>query len=173
MSEAHSHVPKYAGINGDRLRWAITATATIGFLLFGYDQGVMSGIVSLQILALLTKANQLPSKDYRRPFQQRFPRNRWYRRVSLNYPRNRYFRLRAWVFCWCNCSIAVWRTSRTKKSYSYWRHYHDLWYYYSSYGLYGQVGTRPVHHRPYCYCMFHPSDLPYAVRTCNTDAYVS
>lgn len=47
LSVAHAHVPKYAGLNGDRLRWAITGTATIGFLLFGYDQGVMSGIVSL------------------------------------------------------------------------------------------------------------------------------
>lgn len=39
-------VPTYAGISGAKLRWAITATATIGFLLFGYDQGVMSGIIT-------------------------------------------------------------------------------------------------------------------------------
>lgn len=44
---------KYAGLSGDSLRWAITATATIGFLLFGYDQGVMSGIVSSLSLSLI------------------------------------------------------------------------------------------------------------------------
>ncbi|KAJ7586975.1 general substrate transporter, partial [Mycena floridula] len=38
--------PKYLGLNGDRLIHAITCTATCAFLLFGYDQGVMSGIIS-------------------------------------------------------------------------------------------------------------------------------
>jgi hypothetical protein len=45
-----SVVPTYAGLSGQKLRFAITATATIGFLLFGYDQGVMSGIVSSEYL---------------------------------------------------------------------------------------------------------------------------
>ncbi|TRM55231.1 hypothetical protein BD626DRAFT_579016 [Schizophyllum amplum] len=39
-------VPHYMGLSGDRLIMMITAIATCGFLLFGYDQGVMSGIVS-------------------------------------------------------------------------------------------------------------------------------
>ncbi|KAF8539588.1 general substrate transporter [Trichophaea hybrida] len=43
---ADSAVPTYAGLSGQKLRFAITATATIGFLLFGYDQGVMSGIIT-------------------------------------------------------------------------------------------------------------------------------
>ncbi|THV03362.1 general substrate transporter [Dendrothele bispora CBS 962.96] len=39
-------VPHYMGLSGDRLLHAITFTATCSFLLFGYDQGVMSGIIS-------------------------------------------------------------------------------------------------------------------------------
>ncbi|THH16488.1 hypothetical protein EW146_g4147 [Bondarzewia mesenterica] len=39
-------VPSYLGLSGDRLIFAITVTATCGFGLFGYDQGVMSGIIS-------------------------------------------------------------------------------------------------------------------------------
>jgi len=37
---------KYAGLNGNALLYAIVATATTGFSLFGYDQGLMSGIIS-------------------------------------------------------------------------------------------------------------------------------
>ncbi|KAJ5928723.1 hypothetical protein N7466_007679 [Penicillium verhagenii] len=33
-------------LTGTSLQWAITATAGSGFLLFGYDQGVMSGLLS-------------------------------------------------------------------------------------------------------------------------------
>ncbi|KAF8881539.1 general substrate transporter [Mucidula mucida] len=39
-------IPHYMGFTGERLLNAITITATLGFLLFGYDQGVMSGIIS-------------------------------------------------------------------------------------------------------------------------------
>ncbi|KIY47779.1 general substrate transporter [Fistulina hepatica ATCC 64428] len=39
-------VPHYMGLCGDPLIFAITVTATCAFLLFGYDQGVMSGIIS-------------------------------------------------------------------------------------------------------------------------------
>ncbi|KAL1963260.1 hypothetical protein VTN77DRAFT_8585 [Rasamsonia byssochlamydoides] len=39
-------VPKYAGMSGKVLSWSISTIATMGFLLFGYDQGVMSGIIS-------------------------------------------------------------------------------------------------------------------------------
>ncbi|ODM15619.1 hypothetical protein SI65_08853 [Aspergillus cristatus] len=38
-------VPSYIGLSGPWLTRAITACATMGFLLFGYDQGVMSGII--------------------------------------------------------------------------------------------------------------------------------
>ncbi|CAI7591579.1 unnamed protein product [Penicillium manginii] len=33
-------------LTGRELAWAITATAGSGFLLFGYDQGVMSGLLT-------------------------------------------------------------------------------------------------------------------------------
>ncbi|XDG04915.1 hypothetical protein ABKA04_004530 [Annulohypoxylon sp. FPYF3050] len=38
--------PTYWGTSGKRLQNLITAVATTDFLLFGYDQGVMSGIIS-------------------------------------------------------------------------------------------------------------------------------
>ncbi|KAI9372318.1 general substrate transporter [Aspergillus egyptiacus] len=38
--------PTYAGLSGRPLSLAISTVATMGFLLFGYDQGVMSGIIS-------------------------------------------------------------------------------------------------------------------------------
>jgi MFS family permease len=36
----------YMGLSGRPLGLAISTIATTGFLLFGYDQGVMSGIIS-------------------------------------------------------------------------------------------------------------------------------
>ncbi|KAI6082791.1 general substrate transporter [Hypoxylon rubiginosum] len=39
-------VPTYWGASGSKLQKLITAVATTDFLLFGYDQGVMSGIIS-------------------------------------------------------------------------------------------------------------------------------
>ncbi|BGP13476.1 sugar transporter-like protein [Rhodosporidiobolus nylandii] len=41
-------VPSFFGLTGTKLINAITATSTVGFLLFGYDQGVMSGIITGQ-----------------------------------------------------------------------------------------------------------------------------
>ncbi|GAA5892498.1 hypothetical protein JCM8208_005837 [Rhodotorula glutinis] len=41
-----SGIPTYMGANGDRLGALITICAAMGFILFGYDQGVMSGIIS-------------------------------------------------------------------------------------------------------------------------------
>lgn len=38
--------PTYAGMSGKRLSLSISTIGTLGFLLFGYDQGVMSGIIS-------------------------------------------------------------------------------------------------------------------------------
>jgi MFS family permease len=39
-------VPHYAGITGKPLATLVSVIATSGFLLFGYDQGVMSGIIT-------------------------------------------------------------------------------------------------------------------------------
>lgn len=64
-------IPQYAGLSGNKLRHAITATATIGFLLFGYDQGVMSGIVRCPSLSLLLCLVLIEEKDHRRAVQQR------------------------------------------------------------------------------------------------------
>ncbi|GAA5916141.1 sugar porter family MFS transporter [Sporobolomyces salmoneus] len=47
--EAHTNsegIPTYLGCSGNRLITLITATSTIGFLLFGYDQGVMAGLIT-------------------------------------------------------------------------------------------------------------------------------
>lgn len=38
--------PKFMGLTGKPLSLAVSTVATTGFLLFGYDQGVMSGIIS-------------------------------------------------------------------------------------------------------------------------------
>lgn len=40
--------PTFMGLHGRHLSLAISTVATTGFLLFGYDQGVMSGIISAQ-----------------------------------------------------------------------------------------------------------------------------
>ncbi|OCF56236.1 monosaccharide transporter [Kwoniella mangroviensis CBS 10435] len=37
---------KYGGLNGNALLYAVVAIATCGFSLFGYDQGLMSGIIA-------------------------------------------------------------------------------------------------------------------------------
>ncbi|PYI20516.1 general substrate transporter [Aspergillus japonicus CBS 114.51] len=52
--------PTYAGMSGKKLSVSISTIATMGFLLFGYDQGVMSGIISdtaFQDLFTATKGN--------------------------------------------------------------------------------------------------------------------
>jgi MFS family permease len=38
--------PSFMGLSGRSLSWTISAICTDGFLLFGYDQGVMSGIIT-------------------------------------------------------------------------------------------------------------------------------
>ncbi|KAJ5631715.1 Major facilitator superfamily domain general substrate transporter [Penicillium longicatenatum] len=51
-------VPKFAGMSGNMLSRTVTATATMGFLLFGYDQGVMSSIIdSNAFFTLLPQLN--------------------------------------------------------------------------------------------------------------------
>ena len=42
----HGHQHKFVGLHGRKLGMAVSVVATTGFLLFGYDQGVMSGIIS-------------------------------------------------------------------------------------------------------------------------------
>lgn len=46
VSPAGSDHQTYMGLKGRRLGFAISTIATTGFLLFGYDQGVMSGIIT-------------------------------------------------------------------------------------------------------------------------------
>ncbi|GAA6019495.1 hypothetical protein JCM11491_000976 [Sporobolomyces phaffii] len=41
-------VPTYMGACGNKLTWWITVAASCGFGLFGYDQGVMSGIIGAE-----------------------------------------------------------------------------------------------------------------------------
>ena len=38
---------KYLGLKGKHLNWAISIIAGLDFLLFGYDQGVMGGLLTL------------------------------------------------------------------------------------------------------------------------------
>jgi MFS family permease len=44
--ESESGVPTYWGASGRSLQLLVTIVAVTDFLLFGYDQGVMSGIIS-------------------------------------------------------------------------------------------------------------------------------
>lgn len=38
---------KFLGFRGKQLNWAISIIAGLDFLLFGYDQGVMGGLLTL------------------------------------------------------------------------------------------------------------------------------
>lgn len=42
-------VPTYLGLSGNKLTWALTVVSSLGFTLFGYDQGVMSGLISAPV----------------------------------------------------------------------------------------------------------------------------
>ena len=46
VNTANTAMTFYAGLNGRKLGLLISTISTTGFLLFGYDQGVMSGIIS-------------------------------------------------------------------------------------------------------------------------------
>lgn len=39
-------VPSYVGLSGNRLLSAVVMTGTVAFALFGFDQGLMSGIIA-------------------------------------------------------------------------------------------------------------------------------
>lgn len=52
MKIHESNVPHYMGMSGKSLNLALSIVATTGFLLFGYDQGVMSGIIDAPQFAL-------------------------------------------------------------------------------------------------------------------------
>ncbi|KAI8966277.1 general substrate transporter [Daldinia sp. FL1419] len=45
MAEVTGTTPTYMGLQGRKLSMMVSTVATTGFLLFGYDQGVMSGII--------------------------------------------------------------------------------------------------------------------------------
>ncbi|KAI5283754.1 hypothetical protein KEM54_001887 [Ascosphaera aggregata] len=46
MVAADPSAPRFGGLTGQPLSVCITVVATCGFLLFGYDQGIMSGIIT-------------------------------------------------------------------------------------------------------------------------------
>lgn len=48
LNEQNSNkiIPKYLGLSGPKLNTAITLLAGDGFLLFGYDQGVMGSLLT-------------------------------------------------------------------------------------------------------------------------------
>lgn len=57
-------VPTYWGASGRKLQILVTTVATIDFLLFGYDQGVMSGIISSEAFtARFPEVNKDPVYD--------------------------------------------------------------------------------------------------------------
>ena len=64
---------KYGGLNGNALLYAIVATATTGFSLFGYDQGLMSGIIaSRQFNNEFPAVSVYTSPDSRSSFNRHF-----------------------------------------------------------------------------------------------------
>ncbi|CAK7202667.1 hypothetical protein SEUCBS139899_005393 [Sporothrix eucalyptigena] len=46
MASTKDGVPKYMGLSGTPLAYAVSIILTFGFVLVGYDQGVMSGVIS-------------------------------------------------------------------------------------------------------------------------------
>lgn len=50
--------PKYMGLSGRPLSMTVSTVATTGFLLFGFDQGVMSGIISAPAFADMFEATR-------------------------------------------------------------------------------------------------------------------
>lgn len=46
VNEFDLQVPTYLGLKGERLNFAITSICSVGFLLFGYDQGLMGSLLT-------------------------------------------------------------------------------------------------------------------------------
>ncbi|GAA6011496.1 hypothetical protein JCM10207_002639 [Rhodosporidiobolus poonsookiae] len=68
-----SGIPTYMGANGDKLTWLITVAASCGFALFGYDQGVMSGIIaSAQFLEVFPACDPAQQGSYKASVLQAF-----------------------------------------------------------------------------------------------------
>ncbi|KAM0786056.1 hypothetical protein ACM66B_006867 [Microbotryomycetes sp. NB124-2] len=67
------NVPTYMGLSGYNLIWAITVASSFGFGLFGYDQGVMSGIISApQFFDVFPHLNPENVGDYQASVMQAF-----------------------------------------------------------------------------------------------------
>ncbi|KAI5298217.1 Prostaglandin E synthase 3 (Cytosolic) [Ascosphaera pollenicola] len=49
MVAADPSAPRFGGLTGRPLSICVTVVATCGFLLFGYDQGIMSGIITASV----------------------------------------------------------------------------------------------------------------------------
>ncbi len=100
----------YGGLKGNTLLYAIVAIATTGFSLFGYDQGLMSGIiasrqfntefpaVSWVCLVLAPKAEL--STDWLSDPPKGFERC-----SRRNSPRNGHFSLRSRMLLWCHVRL--------------------------------------------------------------------
>ncbi|GAA5973586.1 hypothetical protein JCM11641_007137 [Rhodosporidiobolus odoratus] len=66
-------VPTYMGANGAKLTWLITVAASCGFALFGYDQGVMSGLISApQFISVFPACDPLQQGAYKASVLQAF-----------------------------------------------------------------------------------------------------
>lgn len=69
--------PTFFGLQGTKLINAVSATATIGFLLFGYDQGVMAGLSKYNERDLpLFSDCFFPPCSHRCSIRRRVPRQR-------------------------------------------------------------------------------------------------
>ncbi|GJN91333.1 hypothetical protein Rhopal_004354-T1 [Rhodotorula paludigena] len=68
-----SGIPTYMGANGKRLDHLVTVAASCGFILFGYDQGVMSGLISSpQFVRTFTLADASIQGSYQASVYQAF-----------------------------------------------------------------------------------------------------
>ncbi|TNY22881.1 general substrate transporter [Rhodotorula diobovata] len=66
-------MPTYMGVNGDKLGHLITVCAAMGFILFGYDQGVMSGIISApQFISVFPACDPAAQGSYKASVLQAF-----------------------------------------------------------------------------------------------------
>ncbi|GAA6054800.1 hypothetical protein JCM3770_007441 [Rhodotorula araucariae] len=65
--------PTYMGANGNKLGALVTICASMGFILFGYDQGVMSGIISApQFISVFPACDPAAQGTYKASVLQAF-----------------------------------------------------------------------------------------------------